>query len=430
MNFAVQKLKDTVLPKLSHIIHDTECDRIHALLFWVFALSIITFPLGQAFRESGPIIGLLLLGWYYYRNWEHSNLRKFKLKYLFAIFYALIIFKIIDSVVPATSYKTVSPNLWKGFVLPFIGMEAVRSTKDLRILTMTLAATCILQGFDGIWQFITGFDLVHRTPIMTGRLTGSMSTYRVGDYIAMIGIPAAGIWALLPRSFSSVKRIIATVCILSPAIFLLIFAQSRSGYLGAIAGIYMIWLLFLGRPTIWTALAPLLCGVLFTLLGPKRISIETALQDQRWDLWQLAWRVFEANPLLGVGAGAYNAGFKALGLLPVVEDPSIQHPHNIYLQFLCDTGIIGFAIAMLFFIAITGWSAWRIRTGLRSAAAAARQHWELAAFFWGGWLCYIANGIGSHDFYRTWWLATAMTVLGITLGACLSSPTALQDKDD
>lgn len=393
-----------------------------AALLWLLFASIITFPLGQAFREGGPLLSLVALALYYYWGWEQSALRKLPVRYLFVLFYALIFLSTLSSIAPATSARIVSPNLWKGFMLPFIAMESIRSWRDLRLLVIGFAIAAFYEGLDGIWQHITGFDFIHKTPIMAGRLTGSMDTYRAGDFMAMVTVPALGICTLLPARLSHRTRLVLACLMLLPALHLLIFAQSRSGYLGFLGGLYCLWVFLLGRPAIRWALLPPLAGVLLVFFGPRRISLEAALQDQRWDLWRLAWRVFESRPWFGAGAGAYNAGFKSLGLLPVAEDPAIQHPHNIYLQFLSDTGVVGFTIAIAFFATMTVWSALRIRSGLKDAAGDALCHWQLTAFFWAGWVCYLFNAIGAHDYYRTWWLALAMTLLGILLGGCMTGP--------
>lgn len=388
-----------------------------AVLFWAFVTATVTFPLGQFFREAGPIICIAILAHNIIRFPGTVRLHHFPLKTLFIVFYALILFKMFHSVAVTTSLKTVYPNFWKGFTLVFIGYEAIASMRQLRIFIAFTALTAVFQGLDGVWQAVTGRDFINKTPIMYGRLTGSMSTYRVGDYMAMLLVPSLGIVTMWPRSWSTMRRNIVTLLILSPALYLLVFAQSRSGYAGCITGAYLVYIVFLTRPTLPKIALPPLLTLVFILFGPSRISIETALNDQRFDLWRLAWEVFKTYPLLGAGAGAYNPAFTSLGLRPVAEDPGIQHPHNIYLQFLCDTGIIGTTIALTFFTVVTVWTARRIWKGMNTHSEEQRHHYRLTAFVWGGWVCYLVNAFGAHDFYRTWWLAVAMTLLGCLLGA-------------
>lgn len=406
----------------------TEAGKIQRTLFWSLMVSIITFPLGQFFREACPLVSLAILFYYYSLFWNESNLRRMGIKWVFGLFYLLVLFKMLHSVDIMTSIKTVYPNIWKGFALPFIALESIRTTRQLKILITTFVATSIFQGIDGIWQSITGFDFIHKTPIMSGRLTGSLSTYRVGDYMALILTPACGVVALLPAVWTTRRRVVTTAVLLSPALYLLVLAQSRSGYAGFVTGIYLVWLLFITRPNLYKVLLPPLGVGLLLLFGPSRITLHTALQDQRFDLWRLAWEVFKAHPVFGAGAGAYNKAFRQLGLLPAVEPPSIQHPHNIYLQFLCETGLVGTVIAALFLAVPTFWTARIIRQGVRNEDGSIREHFRLTAFLWGGWICYLVNAMGAHDFYRTWWLAVAMTTLGCLLGASLHTEAATRKE--
>lgn len=60
----------------------------------------------------------------------------------------------------------------------------------------------------------------------------------------------------------------------------------------------------------------------------------------RFDMWKLAWGLFLNNPLFGIGWNKY---------ITVMANPLGIHPnyatsvHNVYLQVLCETGIVGFS---------------------------------------------------------------------------------------
>ncbi len=57
--------------------------------------------------------------------------------------------------------------------------------------------------------------------------------------------------------------------------------------------------------------------------------------SNRYELWQVAWRSFEAHPVLGVGADNYVIEW--LRDRPIPE--YVLQPHNLYLRFLSETGI-------------------------------------------------------------------------------------------
>lgn len=391
-------------------------------LFWLFWLSVVTFPLGQAFREAGPLLCLVALLPYHRWGYRRSTLRRLPLKWLFALFYGLVCVKTALSLQPLQSFVYVLPNAWKGFALPFVAMECARDMRDMRRLILAFVAVSCYEGLDGIYQHITGHDLIKGTPIMAGRLTGSLSTYRVGNYIALTLTPALGLWVLLRHSFpaSSLRnRAVATGVLLAPGLHLLVFAQARSGYLGFGAAALMLWLLLVRPRWYWPALSFALAGLAVTF-GPDRISLEQATRDGRIEIWNMAWQIIQARPLTGWGMGMFGPAIRELGLQPVVNPSSIQHPHSVYVQFLVDTGAVGFLIALAFLFGTLVWGMRRIYRNLPPPGTP--DMWTMAAFFLAGWLCYLTEALFAHDFLRTWWLAVSMGHLGVMLGATINAP--------
>lgn len=65
--------------------------------------------------------------------------------------------------------------------------------------------------------------------------------------------------------------------------------------------------------------------------------------NSRWQWWKEAWKAFDKQPLRGTGAGTFELTdrlFRANGIVFVTE------PHNVPLQFLSETGIVGFLLAL------------------------------------------------------------------------------------
>jgi hypothetical protein len=79
-------------------------------------------------------------------------------------------------------------------------------------------------------------------------------------------------------------------------------------------------------------------------------------KSNRWIWWQEAWHAFTRHPGGGTGAGTFELTNQMLRKAPVVVD----EPHNTPLQFLSETGIVGF----LLYLGVAGgalWGAWRAR---------------------------------------------------------------------
>jgi len=85
----------------------------------------------------------------------------------------------------------------------------------------------------------------------------------------------------------------------------------------------------------------------------KRVAGEpltTSLATDRRGIWRDSLTMFQANPILGIGLGAFETVYPIYGH----GDGSfvIQFVHNDYLQVLCDAGAVGGAIALWFIVII------------------------------------------------------------------------------
>jgi len=76
--------------------------------------------------------------------------------------------------------------------------------------------------------------------------------------------------------------------------------------------------------------------------GPGRLA--EASSNHRWTWWQEAWEGFESDELKGTGAGSFN--FTNLHFQTSSIDTAAE-PHNLPLQFLSETGVVGLALFLL-----------------------------------------------------------------------------------
>ncbi|MCL6441244.1 MAG: O-antigen ligase family protein, partial [Thermoleophilum sp.] len=130
-----------------------------------------------------------------------------------------------------------------------------------------------------------------------------------------------------------------------------------------------------------------LCGLAvayFSAIAPPEVRariINPGSGTGRTDLWTVATRMIEANPLLGVGVGNFpeEAGRYLLvpGLLRetqfIVVDPKVAH--NAYLEVAAETGLPGLAL----FIALLGTAFASCRRAWLRAEAIGDRHLSVAA---------------------------------------------------
>ena len=63
--------------------------------------------------------------------------------------------------------------------------------------------------------------------------------------------------------------------------------------------------------------------------------------SSRWLWWKEAWRAWERQPWRGTGAGSFELTHRLLRTNNIV----VTEPHNVPLQFLSETGVVGFFFA-------------------------------------------------------------------------------------
>jgi len=104
--------------------------------------------------------------------------------------------------------------------------------------------------------------------------------------------------------------------------------------------------------------------------GPARARLTSGSNNGRLELWRVAWKGFEAEPLRGSGAGTYVLLWERNR--PILE--TVQDAHSLYLQTLAELGILG-AIALAMFLLGLLFGAVRLirnrRVGPMAALAAA-----------------------------------------------------------
>jgi hypothetical protein len=64
--------------------------------------------------------------------------------------------------------------------------------------------------------------------------------------------------------------------------------------------------------------------------------------SSRWLWWKEAWQAFEDQPLKGTGAGSFPITHRLLRTNDIV----VTEPHNVPLQFLSETGLVGLLLAL------------------------------------------------------------------------------------
>jgi tetratricopeptide (TPR) repeat protein len=130
-----------------------------------------------------------------------------------------------------------------------------------------------------------------------------------------------------------------------------------------------------------------------------------SLGSGRYDIWNVAWSQFQAEPVRGVGADNFQQDYLTDG--KTLEQP--RFPHSLELRVLSQTGLVG-ALLLAGALVAAGLAALRARRGAPGSGPAAAAA-ALTVFFY--WLAH-----GSIDWF--WELpglgCAAFAMLGVAVG--------------
>ncbi len=412
-------------------MHDTQTSKntkiiefCRTSMFYCFLLYLFTFSMSIALRDVFPIICCVLLVIYYFFNAKNCELRHFDGKKYFFCLYVFLISGIIFSSNIMQSFKTVALHSFTSLALPLIALECVRTRENFFTIVRVLVAALIFQGFNGIYQYFTGYDFINHTAINSGRLTGSFSDYRVGNYVALTIIPASSIFFFLREKFAN-KALPITLALLAPGLFLFFFSYTRNAYVTLLAATFCYFLIIgiLSWKFLLKSFVILgICALALTQISGIRLGLDTIAKDGRWQLWQHALEIFEKFPILGAGIGQYNPMLHSLNLTDNATILKLSHPHNIYLQFLSETGIFGAIFVLTFLFGMLYWGYKKLLL-LKPFLLTQGQkfYWQALCFSWCGFGAFLASGLAGHNFFQRWWLALVMSYLGVFISLIVNA---------
>jgi tetratricopeptide (TPR) repeat protein len=136
--------------------------------------------------------------------------------------------------------------------------------------------------------------------------------------------------------------------------------------------------------------------------GPERLADFNS--NSRWTWWEEAWELFRDNPVAGTGAGTFSVARR-----PIRHNTTVAtEPHNLALQFLAETGLVGFLLVAGAGTAATVGIARAVRRLDEGEAAAASALGVVA-------LAYLAHALIDYDWDFVGVTAPLFLVLGVLL---------------
>ena len=310
--------------------------------------------------------------------------------------------------------------------LALAACQIIRSTRDLAVVYGILLIGLIATDLYAVYQaLVHDYGPIYRWlyPLSSGlpwqdRPPGLLNApNNQSSYINLI-LPIVLAFAMFKRSVPTLLGAFAGVGLSLPALYL---TQSRGAWV-AIA--VMVTLLVTASATPLLRAPVAIVGIIAAIGAAMFVpGVAARLQDydaslySRLDLWNVFWSLFITHPALGVGYGSFGVYYARAMDIVILPGTSLLHAHDFYLQLLAETGVVGFAAAIVLVLRSIRNSWWLSRIALPTGQLTA------ASFFLGTSVS--LAGFLVHGFVDVvWYSAQFATVFWIFLA--LSSASHLR----
>ncbi len=246
-------------------------------------------------------------------------------------------------------------GIWRGwFVLPLAFMlvvvENIKEKKEVGSIFKSLALSGAIVAIISLFYFIKN-DLTY-----DGRLGAFyLSPNHLSMYLSPVFILSLYLYPVFEKNIYKIILIISHFLLL----LVIVLTFSRSAWLGLAAGLIFILLLWLKKKwpkKIWaSALIFLLFFLFIAGIAAKEFDLLNFPSfKSRLAIWQSALEIIKDHPLIGIGPGMFQKYYLDYQkMFPLYPEWSAPQPHNIFLAFWLQAGIIGligfFWLIVLFF---------------------------------------------------------------------------------
>lgn len=250
-----------------------------------------------------------------------------------------------------------------GVIVFLLTINIVKDEKTLNITIKTWIIACFLCALSGMVELImatlpvlTNLSLGHTIRWGTIRVSGlKENPHRLGFLLNV------GLMIIVPQLISSKSKKYGLFLFFCMLIMLVVIinTMSRSTWIGCFIGIACCSFYSKRLAKIFLV-SGLVALVLFVVLAPDALQyavversrgvvnpMQTASIASRENVWNAGMRMFKERPITGVGVGSFSALAKPYG------STYLEAPHDIYLFFLSEFGLIGLSIFITLIFTVT-----------------------------------------------------------------------------
>ena len=305
-----------------------------------------------------------------------------------------------------TERLDVATNEWRLVILEpalfYLLLRAINPREnEMWIILDAFVFGGVVIALIGLGQYIFGQNLIAAEDGLLRLRSIYGSPNNVALYLGRI-TPLLAAMALLDRQPNPRRRKAYAFALLPTGLAILLTFSKGGLFLGVPAGllvVFWIWQRRNGRsPWPWIIAAGVLGSFVFMLtqqlpLLAGRFNLTSATGIFRLNLWRASLEMIRENPLFGVGLDNFLYAYRGRYILDAAwQEPNLNHPHNIVLDFATRLGILGL---------ISGaWMLWELLRTLKRALNHVPKSWfPVAVGFSGSLAAMLAHGLVDHSFF-------------------------------
>ena len=374
---------------------------------------ISCFAFGRSFKEVA--MGLIVICLLIFKINKRQILPGNRLNIPLIIFGITIVVSLLFSMDRVRSMDILN-DVVRASIILFGVSSYLKGKKEIGRVLWAFLFMVVLQGIDGTFQYIYGFDFIRGYKLMGtvpgegNRVTGSFGYWSVGNLLSLT----------LPFSYAFIEIVkkrrqeILLVLMLLLPILTIILSRTRSSWISFLI-FFAIFFLYAEKKRLYIPI--LIIPVLFVVFGPSSLldrlnSLARTGGAGRIGIWGTSMEMIKDSPIYGHGPGTFKNLYPDYKKkLPQYKSPGrTPHAHNIYIHTLAEMGIIGLS-SLLFLL-------YSMVSAILSAIKKSRGDPLLYSFsvaVLGSMTVYIIEGFLTHGLFRMWLMQMLALIIGFTI---------------
>ena len=282
------------------------------------------------------------------------------------------------------------------------------SRRELWIVLDAWVLSAVIVAGYGLWQYATGQDLITAESGLLRLRSIYGSPNNAALYLDRV-LPLLVALVLLGKTALHGHRRLAYGLAAVPVGLALLLTFSKGAlFLGIPAGllvVFWVWQRLAGRRTWPWALGAFAAGAAALVVAGQvpalaaRLDLFGVTGVFRVNLWRAALNMVAEHPVFGVGLDNFLYAYRGRYILDAAwQEPNLNHPHNIVLDFATRLGLVGL-LAGAWLVVEATLALWRAldQTGFHTPD---RSEWlPVAAGLAGGLAAMLAHGLVDHSFF-------------------------------